>query len=1241
MAQTNCCPNCGAERPANDTAGLCPLCWTIDALQIESPLPTDQLTLPGAGAAQHMARPDRTRNDPPDPGGVTCDYLADSDQTGTEDGASHGLPRGTVVRYFGDYEIQKELGRGGMGVVYEARRISLNRAVALKMIKAGQLADSDELRRFQNEAEAVALLDHPGIVPVYEIGEYEGQKYFSMKLVSGGSLVGLLSKYVDDPRAAARLTAQASEAVHHAHMRGILHRDLKPANILIDDTGQVHVTDFGLAKRVENDSEMTQSGAILGTPAYMSPEQASGRRGAVTTASDVYGLGAVLYALLTGQPPFVGDSVVETLEAVRKEPPAPPSKINRRVPRDLETICLKCLEKEPRRRYASAAALAEELKSWLDSRPISARRVNSLERVWLWYKRRPAIAAMAAAVLLALFVGAITSTALGLRAERNFRNEQAALHDANQRYELAMEAIATFHTGVSEEALLTRPELKDLRNRLLLAASEYYGRLGVLLERRSDLASRRALLDANYRVAGLTGSIGSNQDALAMHQRVLKDREALALAHGSDARARVDVARSLLAVGHLLETIGKTDEALRAYERARAVAAELSVDAATAQPARVALASADYKVGWLLNRIGKPDESLAALTRARDLQAALVLADPNNRDLESQHAEILSKMSELFEATGKPANALGAHEESRTIRQKLADANPSIDAFQNALAASDEREGSLLKRAGKRPEATKAYEAARAIRQKLADANPAVSPFQDALALNHDEIGNLLLEAGKTTEAMRAFEASLAIYQKLADANPAVTRFQNKIALAHDDIGMLRMRTGKPIEALKSYERSLAIYRRLADANPTVTDFQVYLALCQTRIGIHFASVAQPVEAVSAFRSALAILKRVANASPSVTQFQNYLAVCYNNIAWQTEVLGKRSEALASFEAAREIFKRLADANPDVVEFQNYLALDHCNIGDVQAHTGRLAGALISFEASRAILQRLVDTNRAAIQFEMILAADHRFIGEIRSQTGMASRAMAPCETSRAILQKLVAIEPGNTEFQSELGKTHQLIGRLLTWARKPAEALAAYDRARQVFEKLIAVEPRVASHGAGLAKALTGAAEVLRLEHRLDEARALCVRAIAAWQKVIKAATEVAEYKSGPAEGELRLSQIEHSSGDVAAASAATSRAIEIYKPIPSGDLTNDTFEACCHASISALAGLPGSAISPAQGEVEAKRAITILSAITARGLRHVDWWMSETALDPLRNRPDWKLLMMDLAMPEDPFAL
>jgi eukaryotic-like serine/threonine-protein kinase len=299
-----------------------------------------------------------------------------------------------------------------MGVVFKARQMTLNRPVALEMIKAGVLAGDAELRRFQNEAEAVALLDHPGIVPVYEVGEHDGQKYFSMKLIDGSNLAEQLPSFQDDPRAAVALMTETSEAVQHAHMRGILHRDLKPANILVDAQGHPHITDFGLAKRVESDVELTASGAIMGTPAYMSPEQAAGRRGSMTLTTDVYGLGAILYALLTGRPPFGGDSLIETLDAVRTALPEPPAKRNAKVPRDVELICLKCLEKNPADRYPTAEALADDLKRWAAGEPVSVRAAGNVERLTKWARRKPTLAAAYTLGLLTVLLGGLGGAAV-------------------------------------------------------------------------------------------------------------------------------------------------------------------------------------------------------------------------------------------------------------------------------------------------------------------------------------------------------------------------------------------------------------------------------------------------------------------------------------------------------------------------------------------------------------------------------------------------------------------------------------------------------------------------------------------------------------------------------------------------------------------------------------------------------------------------------------------------------------
>jgi tetratricopeptide (TPR) repeat protein len=302
------------------------------------------------------------------------------------------------------YEVRRLLG-GGMGVVYEAHQLLLNRPVALKLIRSGSFASESELLRFQNEAEAVAQLDHPHIVPIYEVARHRGRSFFSMKLIVGTSLDKRLSGFAADPRASARLVATIADAIHHAHQRGILHRDLKPANILLDEKEEPQVTDFGLAKRIDGDPELTQSDTLIGTPSYMAPEQTTHGRCRLSTATDVYGLGTILYALLAGRAPFKGTTLVDTLDMVRTQYPEPPSRLNPRVPHDLEVICQKCLEKEPGRRYSSALALSEDLSRWLRGEPILARPVSRFVRALMWARRNPPLAATVAMALLFLIVG--------------------------------------------------------------------------------------------------------------------------------------------------------------------------------------------------------------------------------------------------------------------------------------------------------------------------------------------------------------------------------------------------------------------------------------------------------------------------------------------------------------------------------------------------------------------------------------------------------------------------------------------------------------------------------------------------------------------------------------------------------------------------------------------------------------------------------------------------------------------
>jgi serine/threonine-protein kinase len=289
-----------------------------------------------------------------------------------------------------------------MGVVYRARQISLNRVVALKMILSGQFASEAEIRRFRAEAEAAAQLDHPNIVPIFEVGRHQGHAFFSMKLIGGGNLTRLLPRFLDDAQATARLMATIARTVQHAHRKGLIHRDLKPSNILIDETGQPLVADFGLVKRADDGSSLTTSGALVGTPNYMAPEQVSGAN--ITPAADIYSLGAILYQLLTGRLPFRGTTVAETLTQVLEHDPIPPRQLRSSIPRELEFICLKCLEKDPRKRYPAASALAADLERFLRGEEVHVGQTSLATRLGRWARREPEFACrlVSQGVILAL-----------------------------------------------------------------------------------------------------------------------------------------------------------------------------------------------------------------------------------------------------------------------------------------------------------------------------------------------------------------------------------------------------------------------------------------------------------------------------------------------------------------------------------------------------------------------------------------------------------------------------------------------------------------------------------------------------------------------------------------------------------------------------------------------------------------------------------------------------------------------
>jgi WD40 repeat protein len=399
----------------------------------------------------------------------------------------------------GNYELVGEIARGGMGVVFRARQIGLNRIVALKMILTGPLAGDAALQRFRIEATAAAQLDHPNIVPIYEVGEDAGQHFFSMKLVEGGSVADHLQRYLGNPHAAATMLSKVARAVHFAHQRGILHRDLKPANVLLDSAGEPLVSDFGLAKWDQLDANLTHADTCLGTPGYMAPEQAKGSQG-MSTSADIYSLGAILYQCLTGLPPFTGGNVAEVLRKLIDEEPVPPRTLGKSVPHDLEIICLKCLSKEPRQRYPSAEALADDLDRFVHGEPIEARAVGTIERIWRWCRRKPALATAGAVAIVAV-IGAIITLSIAvvkISAARNEERRQFAarvLENANSKLAdgEAQQGIVTLVEALQLSEESGQPEL----------ARTIRQQLGVW---RNSVSSLQGIFDHGGPVSMLAGS---------------------------------------------------------------------------------------------------------------------------------------------------------------------------------------------------------------------------------------------------------------------------------------------------------------------------------------------------------------------------------------------------------------------------------------------------------------------------------------------------------------------------------------------------------------------------------------------------------------------------------------------------------------------------------------------------------------------------------------------------------------
>jgi tetratricopeptide (TPR) repeat protein len=726
--------------------------------------------------------------------------------------------------------------------------------------------------------------------------------------------------------------ATVARAVHHAHQRGILHRDLKPANILLDAHGQPYVTDFGLAKRVEGDSAHTLQGTILGTPAYMAPEQAGLPRGGVTTAADVYSLGAILYELLTGRPPFRGKTPLETVLLALDRQPVRPRTLRPEVPRDLETICLKCLQKEPAQRYQSAADLADDLERYLAGEPIRVRPAGPAERLWRWCRRRPAVALLAVALVLSLAggLGAAwwkaleaqahfeTSEELRLQAVDSLRQERLATAEANHQRERAAESFRQAHQVVNNFCTRVSAELANtagaqpMRRRLLQDALKYYQ--AFLRQRGDDARLQAELADAHERVALIFAETGAKADALVARREAMRLYQGLLRDAPDDPALQAKLAGSWLNLGLVQAGMGPPAEALASYKEGLALYDRLLHDSPKDRGLRSAQATTYNNLANLHGTAGRRDEALRLHQKARALREELVRDYPRDPYFRNSLAASLQNLGVYYETRGEPHQALELYQQARDLRLRVVRERPGVLGFRSDLASSWSAVGLMLERTGQRDEALKAYDEALALGEELARSNPSVVSYQVALAGYHTCRATIYGGAKDFAKSLAAHQQAHAILEKAMRADPASLPIQRDLGRSLFGIGVEHRQLGHRKESIQAYRQARLVQEKLVKADPANLSFRHDLSETLGNLGLALGRLGQLNEARQLLRQGVEHERFAFTRAPEVGSFRWSLSRRLTGLASVERAAGQPAAAAAAVRESHKLWKGNASA---------------------------------------------------------------------------------------------------------------------------------------------------------------------------------------------------------------------------------------------------------------------------------------------------------------------------------------
>ncbi len=761
--------------------------------------------------------------------GNTLEFSLHSDVNDTERTLPPGAEQPEKIRpKVAGYEILGVLGEGGMGIVFKAKQDRLGRFVALKMIRAGAGARPQDLIRFEAEAQAVAAIEHPNIVRIFEIGEHGGMPFCSLEYLSGGSLAKKIGGKPQPPADAAHIVATLASAMEVAHKRGIVHRDLKPANVLIAHDGTLKVTDFGLVKRLEDDSSQTRTGAILGTPSYMSPEQANGQTHQIGPPADQYALGAILYELLTGRPPFQGTSVLDTLEQVRKKEPVPPSQLQTKIPRDLETICLKAVEKDPARRYADVAAMAEDLRRYQVGEPIVARPISRTERLWRLCVRNKALASASAAAALILLVAAVggsaqaviisqknqtlelTNTALAKAKEiadeqtkvavAKQKAAEEAAKAANKQNQHVVETEVAW-INVMEHKLRHVPEVQDVREQMLADAT-------------------RTLDESIRAMTGLREVVGWDPKDEENNWRTL-------------ARARQRLGDFNLSRNRFTDAL----EQFRLMDEIIQTLAKASPDDAMAQ---FRLARSRRQLGFVAaQKIGDSALGQKYLREAIEINRACLAKKPGEDTFHRELANSLGQLAAAELVLGHLEKARDLYREEVQVRSEFSASLAHHEESRRELSGLYEKLAELNFRLNQPKEGREYYELAAEIREEFMAERPDFWPAIHDVARTYNNAGFVHFpQGGEPAVAREYHRKALALIEARSKVDPGNLETKTVLASTLYYDATCALKSGDPAGAAAGYRRCLEIRKELA-TEPKAKMSQVDLMVALARCGEH------------------------------------------------------------------------------------------------------------------------------------------------------------------------------------------------------------------------------------------------------------------------------------------------------------------------------------------------------------------------------------------------------------------